>query len=119
MTDSTETCCSGYRSSIRLVEEATIDSLKHCDGRCVYCVGDEGNRNLGGEVCPYSTPLKGFRVLRSCFLQRREVTGPSGHTSYLVKCTFSGYAKQYRTCPEYVDATRNSVNPEELLNGLP
>jgi hypothetical protein len=85
---------------------------------CGYCAGDERNRNLGGEVCPYSVPLKGFRVLRSCLLRRREVTGPSGHTSYLFKCTSSGYAKHYRTGPEYVDAMRNGVNSEELLNGL-
>jgi len=80
--------------------------------------GDERNRKMSGEVCPYSALLKGFKVLRSCLLQRREVTGPSGHTSYLVKCTSSGYTKHYKTCPEYVDATRNGINPEEILNGL-
>jgi len=80
--------------------------------------GDEEKRNLSGEVCPYSTPLKGFKVLRGCLLQRREMTGPSGHTAYLVRCTSSGYVKHYRTCPEYVDARRDGIDPEDLRNGL-
>jgi hypothetical protein len=63
--------------------------------------GDEEKRNLSGDVCPYSTPLKGFRVLRGCLLQRREMTGPSGYTEYLVRCTSSGYVKHFKECHYY------------------
>jgi len=66
---------------------------------------------LSEEKCQYSKPLKGFTVLRDCLLQRKEVTGPSGHKTYLVKCTSNGYVKHFKECPYYNAAQRENVDP--------
>jgi hypothetical protein len=67
--------------------------------------------SLSEEKCPHGKPLKGFTVLRDCLLQRKEVTGPSGHKTYLVKSTSNGYVKHFKERFYYTAAQRENVDP--------